>query len=247
MNNQRKINKINRISDKENMKNEWHVPYISTLMDYVSKAFSTLNQISQIKRITDEELISSDKAMGDLTKYANEILSIKTYKKYHSFIRNDILPEANKMMNEINEKEIASHSPIIANAQNIIDEMEEIRGQIDRKYQTLETIIRKNQNKPSISNAHWDGYHVELVGDIEHLKKLNTAIGNLSTIDKFQDELTSLQQTGEQCSKEISLALLDKQEELEALDEKINPDNPLFPKKYSQEYQYLREEEKEVQ
>ena len=216
-------------------------------MDYVGKAFSTLNQISQIKRITDEELISSSKAMEELTKYANEILSNDTYKKYHSFIRNDILPEANKMMNEINEKEIASHSPIIANAQNIIDEMEEIRGQIDRKYQTLETIIRKNQNKPSISNAHWDGYHVELVGDIEHLKKLNTAIGNLSTIDKFQDELTSLQQTGEQCSKEISLVLLDKQEELEALDEKINPDNPLFPKKYSQEYQYLREEEKEVQ
>ena len=141
MNNQRKINKINRISDKENMKNEWHVPYISTLMDYVGKAFSTLNQISQIKRITDEELISSSKAMEELTKYANEILSNDTYKKYHSFIRNDILPEANKMMNEINEKEIASHSPIIANAQNIIDEMEEIRGQIDRKYQTLETII----------------------------------------------------------------------------------------------------------
>ena len=247
MNNQRKINKMNRISDKEIMKTEWHTPYISILMDYVGKAFSTLNQISQIKRITDEELISSSKAMEELTKYANEILSNDTYKKYHSFIRNDILPEANKMMNEINEKEIASHSPIIANAQNIIDEMEEIRGQIDRKYQTLETIIRKNQNKPSISNAHWDGYHVELVGDIEHLKKLNTAISNLSTIDKFQDELTSLQQTGEQCSKEISLVLLDKQEELEALDEKINPDNPLFPKKYSQEYQYLREEEKEVQ
>ena len=100
----------------------------------------------------------------------------------------------------------------------------------------LEEIIKKDDNRGAISNAHFEGDDLELIANLKLLIELNNSLTKLETIDKFKEELNSLKKNANEYGRKLFATILKEQARLEALDAKLNPDYKMFDTKYSEQY-----------
>lgn len=227
MNYRRIIKKLERISNRENLKDEWHIPSISINMDLISEAFQTLYSALQEKEIKDSTFLKSQKAIKNIDYAAKEILTNSSYKKYHNFINKVLLPEAQEMTNAIYSKNISNTSPIIEEAKSIKANMEHIEKQIDREYQNIKKIIL-TQREAVFINARIEGDHCGLKYLVTQLDKLKNRLMELSTIEKFENELESIKKSISKYYLKVRRTITSKQKELEELDMQTNPTFSLF-------------------
>ncbi len=248
MNNKRTIKKMEQYADRILGKSEWHIPEIYTLIKDVKDSFAKLDSICKEEEITDTMVFEANKAVEVFEKNIDEILSNKEYKKYHPFFKNIVLPEAIRMMGEIENKKISDVSPIVAEAKDKVEDMKKIEEEFGVKSKYVEEVIRKIGNdEHKASGYRWDSYHVEIVGFLDDLKKIDEQLKNLKTLSKFQEQLDEVKKEGDEYCKKIFPVILEKQEQLEELDQQLNPDNPLFDKKYSLDYKTNEDMEVENQ
>ncbi len=238
--------KASRIADREDKIWYWHAPAITIYMEQISKSLSILISSTQSNEITDEELIKTNSAIEVLTEYIDKVLADTRYKKYHNFVRKNILPEAIKLIEDVNNKKISDYSPIVNRAKQFISDMKDIESNLDSIYHDIEAIIRKNSEAVNI-NARVEGDHWGLVASYNQIKKIYDNIPKLDTIDKFKEELKEIQQEAKEYYKEVCKKIKRQQAELEKLDDEINPDYPLFTCKYSEKFIHTEEDEFEVE
>lgn len=227
MKNEKMLNKMNRIANKENGKMEWDIPEITTIMENISNSFKTLFEISKSKEVTDDMLLKVKAAKETLDKNVSEILSRKEYKKYHALIEKKVLPEANQMYDEIENREIAKSSTKLQEAQKIIDQMKEIARISENDYYYLKNIIESsNSNAAQIARIEGDQY--SLIESLDRLSELRDKLVSLTTISQFEFDLLQTKQEGVEYCLNLMNKIIDNQEKLETLDKQHNPNECLF-------------------
>ncbi len=211
---------------------------LGSTTEVVLNKFALLDEIYQKEVVTDKDILLATEIMEELVEDVSYIKGFekdKDVQKYKN-VFDEILPLAQEMMDEIGKKEISDNSPIIAKANDIILQMKDINKSSASCSKRLEEIIKKDNNRGAISNAHFEGDDLELLANLDLLVELNNSLSKLETIDKFKEVLTSLKKDANDYGRKLFATILNEQARLEALDAKLNPDYKMFDARCSERY-----------